>query len=107
MSLDAIQRAVSAPGRRLVASYLFLATLMNFVWEVAQLPLYTLWQTGTRGELIAAVAHCTAADLLIITAALGIALLLAGDKAWPGRSYARVAIAATVLSVSYTISANG
>lgn len=103
MSLDTVQRAVSAPGRRLVTRYLLLAAAMNLVWEVAQLPLYTLWQTATRAELIAAVAHCTAGDLLILMAALGIALLFAGDRAWPGQGYARVAIATTVLGLGYMI----
>ena len=31
----------------------------NFAWEVLQLPFYTLLSTGTAGEIIFAVLHCT------------------------------------------------
>ncbi len=39
--------------------YLLAVTLFNGVWEVVQLPLYTLWNTGSAGEIIFAVLHCT------------------------------------------------
>lgn len=53
-------------GRRIAARYLLIATVANLLWEVAQLPLYTIWQTATTGALAFAVAHCTAGDIIIL-----------------------------------------
>ena len=39
--------------------------VLNLVWEVLQLPFYTLWNTGTAGEIAYAVIHCTGGDVLI------------------------------------------
>src|SRR5215467_10683065 len=36
-----------------------LAAIGHFFWEVAQLPLYTLWRTGTPREIAFALFHCT------------------------------------------------
>jgi len=33
------------------AAYLSLSLIANLVWEIAQLPLYTVWTTGSRGEM--------------------------------------------------------
>jgi hypothetical protein len=59
------------------AALLFFA--MNAVWEATQIPLYTLWQQGSWGEIILALVHCTAGDLLIginVAAATAAALFL-------------------------------
>ena len=45
--------------------YLAVMVLGNLAWEIAQLPLYTIWRTGTFGEKAFAVLHCTGGDLLI------------------------------------------
>lgn len=39
----------------------------NLAWEVLQLPFYTIWGKGGHGEIINAVLHCTAGDVLIGT----------------------------------------
>lgn len=62
----------AAPAARYLAAMLAL----NLVWEVAQLPLYTLWVEGTPGEIAFAVLHCTGGDALIAAAALAVAILL-------------------------------
>ena len=76
----------------------------NLVWEFAHLPLYTIWTTGTAGELVFAAVHCTGGDVLIATATLVLALLLTGSG-WPGqRSAVRRVVALTlVLGVGYTL----
>jgi hypothetical protein len=81
------------------------ATLLvgNLLWEIAQLPLYMLWETGTPREITVAVAHCTAGDLLIGMAALVLALIIAGDSGWPQRGCLRVALGALLLGVLYTL----
>ena len=83
--------------------YAVLIFLTNLVWEVVQLPLYTLWQQGTWGEIAFAVVHCTAGDVAIALAALVSALLLGGAGNWPEAGFARALGAATVLGVGYTI----
>ena len=30
----------------------------HLLWEMVQLPVYTIWRTGKTGELASAVAHC-------------------------------------------------
>jgi hypothetical protein len=39
--------------------------VLNLTWEVLQLPFYTLWNSGTAGEIAYAVIHCTGGDVLI------------------------------------------
>jgi hypothetical protein len=83
--------------------YLVFAALAHLVWEVAQLPLYTIWLTGTVGELAFAVLHCTGGDLLIALGAMMLALVLFGNHGWPRAGAGRVLAAAILFGVGYTI----
>lgn len=83
--------------------YLAFVLLANLVWELAHLPLYTIWDTAPTSELVFAVAHCTLGDLIIATMALVLAVLVAGDAAWPGARFWRVTLIATVFGVGYTV----
>lgn len=104
MSVSAARAAVVAGrGRSAVLRYLVIAAVANLGWEMVQLPLYTIWRTGTPAELTYAVIHCTAGDVIQVGAALLVALLLAGDRAWPWRSYVRVTLLATVVGIAFTI----
>lgn len=89
--------------RRVLIRYLGFIAVANLVWEVAQLPLYTIFQTGRPGALAFAVVHCTAGDVLIALAALALALALVGRDTWPADAYVQVAAAATVIGVGYTV----
>lgn len=73
-------------------------------WEVAQLPLYTIWREGTPGEIAFAVLHCTGGDILIALASLMGALLLLG-RGWPMEpaAFRKVAVLAIAAGVGYTI----
>jgi len=62
-------------ARRFIARYLAWLAGLSLVWEVAQLPLYTIWSEAPASKIAFAVAHCTAGDVLIGAAALLIALL--------------------------------
>ena len=77
--------------------------LGNLVWEFAQLPLYTIWQTSAPGALVFAVLHCTGGDILIALTSLMLALALVGNVAWPDCHFRRVAALTMVFGVSYTI----
>lgn len=38
---------------------------MNLLWEIVQLPLYTIWETGSFTAKAYAILHCTSGDVLI------------------------------------------
>ena len=76
---------------------------LNLVWEVAQLPLYTLWQDATPAFKAYAVVHCTLGDVLIGTFALALALLVTragGPRAWRWGAIAALTVA---VGLGYTV----
>lgn len=92
ISLDALRRyfAVIIPA--------------NLIWEFAHMPLYTIWNDGSWGEIVFAAVHCTGGDILIAMSALMLALMLAGHG-WPSVRPARqrVTILAVVFGLGYTL----
>jgi len=82
--------------------YLIATAVLNMVWETAHIPLYTLWETGTRGEIAFAVIHCTGGDVLIALAALSSALVLFGHKQWPALRFQPVFVATLIIGIVYT-----
>lgn len=98
MTLPAITALPWRPVRR----YLAVMAAGNLVWEIAHLPLYTIWLTGTVGEIAYAVLHCTGGDVLIATTTLGIALLLAGRR-WPLLGRRKVVALTILFAVAYTV----
>ena len=102
--MDLLESARAPPHRRTaLRRYFVCIALGNLLWEVAQLPLYTIWITGTRGQLAFAVVHCTAGDLLIATLALLAALVTVGNARWPAKRFTRVAFVTVGAGVAYTI----
>lgn len=83
--------------------YMAVSAVLHLVWELVQLPLYTIWTTGTAREIAFAVVHCTAGDLLIAELALIAALLAVGHRDWPDRRFVPVVVAAVVIGLSYTV----
>lgn len=75
----------------------------HLTWEAAHVPLYTLWEEGTAGEIAFAVVHCTAGDLVIASTCLFAALALLGEPAWPVRQFASVVTLATLVGLAYTV----
>ena len=63
---------LTATGR-----YLPAAAARNVLWERAQVPLYTLWHTGSAWEITRAVLHCVMGDLAL---AIGLKHELAGRQ---------------------------
>jgi hypothetical protein len=82
--------------------YLALATVLNLAWEVAQLPLYTIWATAPLRTSLFAAVHCTAGDLAIGAVTLALAIVVAGRN-WPKENFASVSAFAVVLGVAYVI----
>lgn len=89
--------------RFLVLRLLPLLAVLNLAWEIAQLPLYTLWKEGSARGIAFAVLHCTIGDVLIGAATLAIALTVL--RAGPLGTWRVTLVAAvmTVLAVSYTV----
>jgi hypothetical protein len=93
---------VSSPWLGGLRAYLGVMALGNLVWEIVQLPLYTIWTTGTLWEQVFAVVHCTFGDLLVALSTLTLALVLAGSEAWPRERFWPVAILTVVFAIAYT-----
>lgn len=77
--------------------------LVSLIWEVLQLPLYTLWFEPNRERVAFAVVHCTLGDLLITISSLLLSLLVAraGRPAqWPR---VRIGLWLMFFGTSYTV----
>jgi hypothetical protein len=96
-----------SPGPRnwltALRTYLGVSVVGHLAWEVIQLPLYTIWSTGTMRELAFAVLHCTGGDTLIALCTLTAALVLVGDPAWPSRRFEGVCVLTVGFGVGYTV----
>ncbi|PWE29862.1 hypothetical protein DDZ14_16675 [Maritimibacter sp. 55A14] len=104
--MTAVMFPCAAEGRNWLIAlrrYLALAAAAHLFWEFAHLPLYTIWLTGTAGELVFAAVHCTGGDILITRSALVLALLLFAASGWPQARAGRVLAAAILFGVGYTI----
>jgi hypothetical protein len=98
-----IEPAHRADWLQALRRYLGVSIVANLVWEFLQLPLYTLWATGTRREQAFAVLHCTIGDAMIAGLSLLAALALFAPAAWPRAGIARVYAGSLAFGVVYTI----
>jgi hypothetical protein len=85
-----------------IVLYIGFSAIGHLVWEIAQLPLYSLWRTASRAELAFAVLHCTAGDLLIAASVLVASLVLLRASSWPRSKIRQVAALAIPLGIAYT-----
>jgi len=106
MPLTSMRRSVTAiePSRQwslaLFGRYLAFMALGNLLWEIAQLPLYIIWSSGTWRDLVIAVVHCTLGDVLVSAVCFVSAFLLSGGG---GDQRARwIPTISIFLGVSYT-----
>lgn len=92
------------PTSNVIAMTAMTFGLLNLVWEVAQLPFYTLWVKGTFGGIAFAIAHCTAGDMLIGITAAGLSIMLTRffQRGQP-HSSAHFLVVFVVLGLSYTV----
>ena len=75
---------------------------LSLVWEIVQLPLYTIWSEASAGHVAYAVAHCTAGDALIGLVALAVALLTTRADAIQTWNWRAIGLVLVVLGVAYT-----
>ena len=78
--------------------------VLNLIWELLQLPLYTIWWSEPWPRIALALFHCTLGDLLIGAVALTFALVVTGRR-WPADRLARrrVVILTALAGAGYTI----
>jgi hypothetical protein len=75
--------ATSTVFIRNLAAWAALALVLNLVWEIVQLPLYTIYSTGTPKEIAFALAHCTAGDVLIAVSSFVLGMIATRRRDWP------------------------
>ena len=83
--------------------YLAFTMGLHVIWEVAQLPLYTIWNTASPQGIAFAVFHCTVGDMMIATLSLILALVCFGSPTWPRARFIPVMGATLAIGIGYTI----
>lgn len=91
-----------AAWRWIALRYLPSLGALNLAWETAQLPLYTLWREEPPGYIAFAVAHCTAGDVMIGVATLGLALIATRAGPLSRWQWLRIAVIAALTGTAYT-----
>lgn len=100
------QSSANGSGRSWISAirrYIVFMAGANLVWEFAQLPLYTIWLTGTPRQLAVAALHCTGGDVLIGLSTLMGALVLVGSIRWPSEGRSVVLLTTVLLGLGYTV----
>jgi hypothetical protein len=82
------------PAVKVLLRWALLSGLLHFIWELAQLPLYTIFREGSSAQIAFAIAHCTGGDVLIALGTYVVAAGAMGSWRWPA---ARAAAGWTVL----------
>lgn len=92
----------TADWPRALRLYLGVSLVAHLGWEILQLPLYTLWSTGTLRQQAFAVVHCTLGDAMIAGLSLLLGLAIFARATWPRAGVARVFMASLAFGVGYT-----
>lgn len=88
---------------RAAVAWIGLALPLNLVWELAQLPLYTIWREATAAGIAYAVLHCTAGDGFIAGFSFVTAAAVTRRSDWPLTAPRRGAVSAVAFGIAYTI----
>ncbi len=76
---------------------------LEAVWEIAQLPLYTLWHKNEWGYILYNFAHCTLGDLLILLVSFELMAWLTRDRYWFKKHVLFHGVLFTLAGAGYTI----
>ena len=87
----------------LLMRYITASAVLHLVWEIVQLPLYTLWTTDTLRQQAFAVVHCTAGDVIIAVLTVFAAWILLGRPQWPSAYSRGFWVVTILLGASYTV----
>ena len=89
--------------RYIARLYLPYLAALNGIWEIGQVPLYTIWRESSVAYVTFAIIHCTAGDVLIGAAALLSALILLRAPRFDAWHWSCVALLVVVLGTGYTL----
>lgn len=94
---------ISSDTVKQIFFYAAIMGILNLVWEVAHLPLYTLWEDPDFVKKVTYILHCTLGDILIAVATLIAALVFKGNAGWPDAGWRETALITIALGLLYTI----
>jgi hypothetical protein len=100
---DASWSRDTAARRYIILGYLPWLPGLNLAWEMAHLPLYTIWQESSVGYKAFAVAHCTVGDLLIGAASLLLTLTIGREGPLLSWRWRRIAFGTAFFGTGYTV----
>jgi hypothetical protein len=89
MSPTGTQGTAHGPALRVFGAWLVASLVLHLTWEIAQLPLYTLWHEEPPAYIAWAVVHCTAGDGLIALGTYAVASVSLRSVRWPRESPGR------------------
>jgi hypothetical protein len=89
--------------RLIVLRYLPLLAVLNLIWEMAHVRLYTLWYEATPAYMAFSIVHCTAGDVLIGAAALFTALIAARAGPLAHWHWRPLGVLTALIGLAYTI----
>ena len=75
---------------------------LSLAWEIAQLPLYTLWREDSLAWIAFSVVHCTLGDAVIGTSAVAVALIVTRSPELARWRWGRIAVVTALAGVGYT-----
>ena len=87
---------------RPLTAWLGVGLVLHLVWEIAQLPLYTIFRDAGTGFIAFAVFHCLLGDVVISAVSYGVAAGLLRDMRWSISRPWVGALIAFPLGVTYT-----
>ena len=97
------ESCIARPLVRRALLWAGLSLALNLMWEVAQLPLYTIASDPSVARIAYAVLHCTLGDAIIAAACFILAGFVLQDADWPtSRPWSGGAIA-TSFGLAYTV----
>ena len=86
-----------------IRRYLVIVGVTHLLWEVLQMPFYTMWQEGTWMQISFAIIHCTGGDVLISMSSLTLAIILIGSGQWPDAGFRKIAFLTVLFGVAYLV----
>lgn len=83
--------------------YVPMLGVLNLAWEIAQLPLYTVWAGSSLPYLAYVVVHCTLGDVAIGASALALALVATRAGAIDVWKFQEVGLVTVITGIGYTV----
>lgn len=99
----AVAATAMRPGMAFAGRYALVMLVANLAWEIAHLPLYTLWTEAAAGTIARSLAHCTLGDVVIAMLALAAGAAIVARIATRTGRFVSLPMTVTMLGVAYTV----